>query len=124
MNIVLWVAQALLALGFVMVGFGHLFRLEQLKAQPRIGWISAVPKPLMNFIGAAEIAGGLGALLPMLTGILPWLTPLAAALLAVVMLLAILFHVRRKEYASTMGNGVLLLLALFVAWGRWDLFTF
>jgi hypothetical protein len=124
MNIVLWVAQALLGLGFVMVGMNHAFRAEQLKAQRGMGWMSAVPKPLMTFIGLAETAGGLGVVLPALTGILPWLTPLAAALLAVVMALAFGFHVARKEYPNLLPNTVLFLLAAFVAWGRWDLFAF
>jgi hypothetical protein len=95
-----------------------------MQGQRGMSWISALPKSLFTFIGLAEIAGGLGVVLPMLTGILPWLTPLAAALLALVMALAFAFHVRRKEYPNLAPNTVLFLLAAFVAWGRWDLFTF
>lgn len=122
MNIVLWVVQGLLALAFLMVGFGHGFNAEKIQEMPRMGWIKAVPRPLMTFIGIAEIAGGLGVILPMLTGIQPWLTPLAAVLLGVVMFLAILFHLRRKEYPVIGGNVILLLLAAFIAYGRWYLF--
>lgn len=99
----------------------HAFGAEKALAQPQMAWIKAVPKQLLTFIGLAEIAGALGVVLPMLTGILPWLTPLAAALLAVVMLLAALFHLPRKEYQSIGFNLFLLALAAFVAWGRWSL---
>ena len=65
-----------------------------------------------------ELLGGLGLLLPALTGILPWLTPLAAAGLALVMLLAMGFHATRRERPVIAFNTVLLLLAVFVAYGR------
>lgn len=122
MNIALWVVQGLLSLSFVGAGYMHAFGTEKAAGQPQMAWMKAVSKPLLTFIGLAEIAGGLGVILPMLTGILPWLTPLAAALLAVVMLLAALFHLPRKEYQSIVFNLVLLALAAFVAWGRWSLF--
>jgi hypothetical protein len=84
-------------------------------------WLSAVPPVLMTFIGSAEILGALGLILPAATGILPWLTPLAAAALALVMLLAASFHATRREYPNLTGNLVLLLVAAFVAYGRWVL---
>ncbi|MBX3002534.1 MAG: DoxX family protein [Anaerolineales bacterium] len=122
MATVLWIVQALLGLMFIGAGAMHAFQAETMAKQPPMAWLAAVPKPLMTFIGLAEIAGGLGLLLPMPTGIAPWLTPLAAALLAVVMLAAIVFHLRRKEYPNIGINVVLLLLAALVAWGRWGLF--
>ncbi|MCW5873549.1 MAG: DoxX family protein [Anaerolineales bacterium] len=111
-----------MTLAFLGAGYLHLFGPGKGELPPQAAWIKAVPKPLMAFIGVAEFAGALGLLLPMLTGILPWLTPLAAALLALVMLLAVLFHLPRKEYQSIGLNLFLLLLAAFVAWGRWSLF--
>jgi uncharacterized membrane protein YphA (DoxX/SURF4 family) len=60
----------------------------------------------------------------MLTGILPWLTPLAAIGLALIQLLAIVtVHVPKREYKVLPINVILLLLAVFVAVGRWDLFS-
>lgn len=123
MNIILWIAQGLLGLGFIAAGYNKAFRAQQAAAQPAMAWMSAVSPPLLRFIGLAEIAGGLGVLLPMLSGVLPWLTPVAAALLALVMILASGFHFSRKEYPAIVINIVLLLLALFVAWGRWDLIS-
>jgi hypothetical protein len=46
----------------------------------------------------------------------PWLSPAAAAGLATVMLVAVFDHVRRREPPT--APGILFLLALFVAVGR------
>jgi putative oxidoreductase len=118
MNIVLWIAQVLLALGFLSVGYNHAFSAEKMKAQRGMQWIGALPPWLMTFIGLCEMAGGLGAVLPALIGILTWLTPLAGPLLALVMALAFVFHVVRREYPNLTINTILFLLAVFVACGR------
>jgi uncharacterized membrane protein len=124
MNIVLWVLQALLALVFLGVGVSHVFRFDTIKKQPRLKWVMALPRGLLTFIGIAEIAGALGLVLPALTGILPWLTPLAATGLAVMMVLAAGFHASRREYPSIPGNLILFALAAFVAYGRWAVVPF
>src|SRR5690554_5832859 len=114
MNMALWAAQVLLAIGFLGAGYFHAFKADTAKTRPEMAWMQALSPGLRRFIGLSEMAGGLGALLPMLSGILPWLTPLAAALLALVMALAILFHISRKEYGNLAANIPLLLLAAFV----------
>ena len=74
----------------------------------------------MRFIGFVELAGALGMILPALTRILPFLTPLAALGFAVIQVLAIGTHASLGETASTLPmNLVLLTLSLFGAWGRW-----
>jgi uncharacterized membrane protein YphA (DoxX/SURF4 family) len=118
MNIILWILQVLLALAFVAAGYMHGFRAEQMKSQPRMQWVAAVSPGLLKFIAACEILGGVGLILPALTGILPWLTPLAAVGLALIMLLAAGFHLMRREYPSIVFNLVLLVLAAVVAYGR------
>jgi putative oxidoreductase len=120
MNIALWVLQVLVALAFIAAGYNKAFNPKAGAAQG-MQWINALPKNLVVFIGVSEVLGGIGLILPALTGILPWLTPLAAALLAVVMVLAILFHIPRREYQSIVANLVLFLLAAFVAYGRFVL---
>ena len=81
-------------------------------------WMAGVPKRLLTFIGLAEILGGIGLIVPAATGILPWLTPVAAAALALVMLLATGFHVQRREMPNIVTNLVLFAVAVFVAYGR------
>jgi len=79
------------------------------------------PRGVVMLDGAVEILGALGVILPRLTRILPVLTPLAAAGLALIMAVAISFHARRKEYSAIGVTGLLFLLAAFVAYGRWFL---
>ena len=110
MNIALWIVQVLLAGLFLMAGVMKVFQYERAKA--------SLPRGLVTFIGISELLGGLGLLLPALTGILPWLTPLAGAGLALIMILAIGFHASRREVPAIGINSVLLVLAAFVAYGR------
>ena len=72
----------------------------------------------VRLIGALEVLGAIGVVAPALTGILPWLTPLAALGLVLTMIAAALTHLRRKEYGNIAVNAVLLVLAAFVAYGR------
>jgi hypothetical protein len=73
---------------------------------------------VVRFIGLVEIAGAVGLVLPQATGTLPILTPIAATGLVVLQVLAIAVHVRRGETSQLGINVVLLLLAAFVAVGR------
>ena len=115
---VLWLAQILLALAFLAAGVLHAFRYEQAKRQ--MPWVSGTSKGLLRAIGLLEVLGAVGLILPAVTGVLPWLTPLAAIGLALVMISAIVFHLARKDGgASLLTNGVLLAIAAFVAVGRY-----
>jgi uncharacterized membrane protein YphA (DoxX/SURF4 family) len=118
LRITLWVLQVALGLFFMMVGYSHaLAPFDQVAQQAT--WMQHVPRALSLFIGFAELAGGLGLIVPAATRIAPWLTPLAALGLGTIMILAILFHIVRGE-ARVIGIPSLLAgLALFVAWGRW-----
>jgi putative oxidoreductase len=117
LNIVLWVLQVLLALFSLQAGYNHGIRpLDE--AVVAATWISAVSPALVRFIGFAELAAACGLVLPAATDILPWLTPLAAAGLALIMALAIPFHVMRGE-ANVIGLHIVVGgLAAFVAWRR------
>jgi hypothetical protein len=111
MNMALWIVQGLLAIAFIAAGAMKVFAYEKYKA------ISDT-RGLITFIGMAEIAGSLGIVLPMATNIAPWLSPWAAIGLAIIMLLAIGFHVRRHE--SVAAPVILFLLAGFVVFGRFS----
>lgn len=126
MNSALWVAQVVLMAAFVLAGVSHLQyertkeRMDE-RTRQRLRWAKAVPPPLLTFIGICEILGALGLILPAVTGVLPILTPLAATGLGIIMLLAILFHAVRREFPFIAINLVLLVLAAFVAYGRFVL---
>lgn len=116
MNIALWALQAILALMFLMAGSMKAFQYEKAKAS--MPWVKDVPKGLVTFIGLAEVLGAIGLVLPLLIGLPAILTPLAAAGLALTMLLAAGFHLKRGESKAVPMNLVLLLLAAFIAYGR------
>jgi len=117
LNVTLWVVQLLLAAVFLLVGYTHALAPIEVAVQ-RAAWVASLPVPLVRFIGVVELAGALGLLLPAATRIRPRLTPLAAAGLATVMVLAIPFHLVRGETTEILINLVLGSLAAFVAWGR------
>lgn len=63
-----------------------------------------------------------GLILPQLTGILPWLTPVSAVGLVLTMMGAVILHMRRGDGVKAISvNIMLLLLAAFVAYGRFVL---
>jgi hypothetical protein len=73
----------------------------------------------MQVIGGLEVLGAIGLIMPGLTGVLPWLTPVAATLLAILMALAAAFHLRRSgEGANVVNNAFLFVIAALVAYGR------
>ncbi|OZV75726.1 hypothetical protein CA850_28230 [Micromonospora echinospora] len=59
-----------------------------------------------------------GATLARFAGTAAVLTPVAAACLAVVMVLAAAIHICRREPSAVAFNAVLFLLAALVVWGR------
>ena len=117
MNIALWVLQALVGVVFIAAGSMKVFRAEPAPAQGK-KQVGELSRGLATFIGICELLGGLGMILPALTGILPWLTPLAAACLAVVMILAAGFHLAHREYSGIPLIVVLFLMVAFIAVGR------
>ena len=119
MNIALWIAAGLLAAVYAAVGLGKLGQpREKLLADPRMAWVEDFSAPMVKTIGALELAGAAGLLLPQATGIAPVLTPLAATGLALLQVGAMATHLRRGERQPIPINVTLLVLAAFVAVGR------
>ena len=116
MNLALWIVQGLLAFAFLASGGMKVFAYEKYKAMSEKNRPSGISRGLVTFIGIAEIVGSLGIVLPMATNTAPWLSVWAAIGLAIIMVLAIGYHIRRHE--SFVPPAVLLLLALFVVYGR------
>jgi hypothetical protein len=117
MNTAIWIVQGLLALVFVGAGISKLIQPYE-KLAERMGYVKDFSPGAIRAIGAWEVLGALGLVLPALTGILPWLSPLAAGGLAVDIGGAMATHLRRGEYPMLIGNLILLLLAAFVVYGR------
>ena len=124
MNIALWIAQGLLAAMYVAAGSMKTFQPARVRETPQMTWAHTRPDGFIRFVGISELLGAFGLILPILTGILPWLTPIAAIGLTLIQLLAIFTeHLPKKEYNVIPMNLVLLGLAVFVVFGRWILFS-
>lgn len=123
MNTVLWIIQIVLAIAFVLAGSMKLSQGKKL--QDKMAWMKDFSDTAVRGVGATELLGGIGLILPAATGIAVWLTPLAAAGLAVTMALAVLTHARLKDpVAQYVPSIVLGLLSLFVAWQRFGPHSF
>jgi len=117
MSTALWVVQVLLAAAFLVSGATKLSQPKE-KLVKNWAWVEEFSQPTLRIIGVLEVLGAIGIVLPALTGILRWLTPLAALGLVLTMIGAALTHLRRKEYGPIAVTSVLLILAAFLAYGR------
>ena len=121
-NVALWVLQVLSGIFWSVTGFGKILCINSTvwnQTLPRVPWFSAIPQPLFVFIGICEFLGGVGLILPAITGVKPRLTSLAAIGLAVVMLLAAGFHIMRGEYSTFLTfNLITAGISAFLAYGR------
>ena len=114
MRIAVWIVSGLLALYFLMVGFG--------KALPPMEALAAmtngIPVMALKIAGFAEIIGAIGLIVPAATRILPILTPIAAALLSLTMLAATIANFATGTPAITWQTILACLGSAFVAWAR------
>ena len=116
-SIGLWSAQGVVALLFIASGLTKLLLpMPDLTAMMR--WPGDYPAAFVRSLAVLDLAGGLGMILPSLTGVRPRLTVIAALCCAVLQVLAIAFHVWRGEFSVLGLNLVLLPLCAVVAWGR------
>jgi len=117
MNIALWVLQSVLAFAFLAAGSLKITKSKaDLVQMPHMKWANDVSAGQIKLIGLCEILGAVGLILPRALGIAPILTPIAAAALVLVMLGAVLTHVRLKE--SPAAAVILGILSAVVAAGR------
>jgi uncharacterized membrane protein YphA (DoxX/SURF4 family) len=116
-NLALWIVAVVTALAFAAAGAAKLTQPKD-KLQQQMGWVEDFAPNTVRFIGAMEVLGALGLILPAVTGIATVLVPVAATGLAIVMILASTVHLRRGEPKVLPANIVLFLLAGFVAVGR------
>lgn len=119
MSRVLWGLQMFFGIYFVVIGVMHFILPPGLPAA--MAWMYEL-SPMLHYVsGTAEILGGLGLILPAVTGIQTRLVPLAAAGLATVMVLAVGWHLPRGEMQNIVTDAVLAAILVFIAYGRWRL---
>jgi len=122
LNTVAWVLQVLLALVFLLHGLLFTVGYEALagRTRERSQTVSPLHPTFRQLIGVAEIAAALGLIVPPAIHVLPWLAPLAAAGLAIIMAGDSVRHARRGETLEVVGTVVLGLLAAATLWLRWQ----
>ena len=115
MNLVLWIIAGLLAAAFAAAGLMKLTQPKAKLAASGMAWTEDFSDGQVKGIGAVEVLGAIGLILPAALGIAEILTPLAAAGLALTMVGAAITHLRRGEGSMVPINVVLGGLAVFVA---------
>jgi DoxX-like family len=110
-----WIVAGLLALLYLYAGAKKIAQSQEQLA-PMMGWVDTVPMPVVRFIGAVEIVGAAGLILPPATGIVPGLAIAAAAGFVVLQVLAAGLHLSRREVKESSLNAVLIVLAAVAVW--------
>ena len=116
-NAALWIVAALTATAFFGSGAMKVFQPTE-KLRTRMAYVEDFSSTTIKGIGALEVLGAVGLIVPWAVGVLRVLTPLAASGLAALMLGAIAVHVRRKESKDLVMPIVLLALSTLEAVGR------
>jgi hypothetical protein len=118
MNVVLWIVAGLLAVAFLASGAMKLVKPKEDLVASRMPALEDLGAGEIKVIGALEVLGAVGLILPAALGIAPILVPLAASGLVLVMIGATITHLRRQEVQALAVPLVLLAMAVLVAWGR------
>lgn len=120
MEIGLWIVQYSLLGVYGAYGVYKTFWADS--AREKMSWAQNRSEKFVRFVGISELFGAIGVILPMLTGTLPWLTPLAAIGLTLIQLSAIFTeHLPKKEFKILPLNLYFAAMSIFVLIGRWNL---
>lgn len=122
MILALWIVNVFAAIGFLGTGSLKAFVPKPRLRAMGLAWTDDFSAPVIRLLGAAELLGAVGLIVPLATGTLPLLAPTAAVCLAILMIGAISVHVRRKEnfapalvmLVASIASAVLGLLVLLV----------
>ena len=117
MNTALWIIQGILAAMFAFAGILKSTQPIQ-KLTGQMAWVSRFPAWTVRLVGISELLGAIGLIVPLLIGVGPILTPLAAAGLALIQLFAVLHHSKYHEGKAIVMNVMFMVMAAFVTYGR------
>lgn len=119
MNVTLWVAAGMLAIIALTGGLIKLFIPKaKLAKQPGAKWAQDVSGGFVKLLGVLEILAAVGLILPAAVNIVPALVPVTAVCWMLLMICAMIAHLRHGEAKLIAVNLIYLLLAAFIAWGR------
>ncbi len=112
----LWIAQWVAATVFALAGTTKLL-VDRGRLAQRMHWAADWPRERIKLLGLAEVAGAVGLIAPMATGVAPFLTRLAALCLAALMVGAARTHAKLRESVAPAAVIGVLCVAIFA--GRW-----
>lgn len=84
----------------------------------KLSWVKEYSDGMRYFICTSKILGAIGLILPMYLDVLPVLTPIAACFIAVFMLLAMRYHIAKREYKDVPATVVFFVLAILISYHR------
>jgi hypothetical protein len=122
MNLALWIAAGLLAVVALVGGISKTFvPKEKLAGVPGGGWTEQASVGFVKTLGVLELLASVGLILPAVLDVAPVMVPVTAVCWVLLMVGAMVTHLRRGEVKPVVLNVVYLALAAYVAWGRFGL---
>lgn len=115
MSTVMWILQGLLAFAFLGAGATKLMNDSEELAGMGMDYAEDFSDAQINAIGAVEVLGAVGIIVPSAVGVVPILSGVAAAGLTLTMVGGSITHIRRGEYPMISVNLVLGAMAAYVA---------
>ncbi|MEU6511981.1 DoxX family protein [Streptomyces sp. NPDC046942] len=113
MDIAYWIVAGLLAVFYVYAGTLKVIRSRD-QLRPMMAWVDRVPLPALRGLGAIEILGATGLILPPLTGIAPSLATAAAIGFVLLQTGAIAVHLTGEDRRIALNAGLTVTAAVAI----------
>lgn len=119
MNLALWITTGLLAVVSLASGIIKTFiPVEKLAKQPGAKWVENASASFVRTIGVLEILAAIGLIVPALVNVAPIMVPVTAVCWMLLMIGAMITHLRLGEFKLVAANLLYFAMAAFIAWGR------
>ena len=113
MDIAYWIVAGLLAVFYVYAGTLKVIRSRD-QLRPMMAWVDRIPLPALRALGAVEILGATGLILPPLTGIAPSLATAAAIGFVLLQTGAIAVHLTGEDRRIALNAGLTVTAAVAI----------
>jgi protein-S-isoprenylcysteine O-methyltransferase Ste14 len=124
MNTVFWVLQIILSIKLISAAYTHGLRQDKTSMQEAIQKFGDLARPMLAIAASGTLLGAAGLVIPGALGVMSWLTPWIAAVVAGMLLASIVLHVRGREQPKIWVSLILCAMAVLVAYGRWVMAPF
>ncbi|MEU2437348.1 DoxX family protein [Streptomyces rubradiris] len=113
MDIAYWIVAGLLACFYVYAGTLKVIRSRD-QLRPMMAWVDRISLPALRALGAVEILGATGLILPPLTGIAPSLATAAAIGFVLLQSGAIAVHLTGEDHRIALNAGLTVTAAVAI----------